>query len=85
MLLRAFKNIGDQNPIVAQVSVVLIEQDDGTAISVACEMNGIIHVSHCNDPDFNRVLQTLGFDKLTIVENVADMMSKPDELPKIIG
>ena len=85
MRLRAFRNVGDPSPIVAQVSVVLIEQDDGTAISIACEMNGMIHVSHCNDPDFNRVLQTLGFDKLTIVENIADMMVKPNEPPKIIG
>jgi hypothetical protein len=75
MRVRAISKIGDRQPLVKEASVVLVEDDNGTVISVAVELGkgpdgrslGCC-VAHADDPDFNRILQQLGINSLTICE-----------------
>ena len=86
MRLKAFRKIGDKNPIDQDVSVVLVEGSHGQPVMVACDLgvgNGSIHAAHAGDPDFNRVLQALGFDKLVVTNILDEKLKKPDELPKL--
>lgn len=86
MRLKAFKELGDKNPIIAEVSVVVVEGDDGTPVMVACDVgNGGICASSAKDEDFNRVLRTLGIDKLVITDNLDAALKPPGELPAIFG
>lgn len=84
MRLKAFKNFGD-TPIVHDVSVVVIENDDGKPIAVACNVGpGMDTVAHAGDPEFNRILHTLGFDKVIIANVLDSHLSKPDNMPLIM-
>lgn len=86
MKIRAFRKFGDLHPIIADVAVVVVEADDGSPLSVACDVgNGTICASVVGNDDFDRILQTLGFNKMTIVENLDSVLKKPEDLPVLIG
>ena len=86
MKVKAFRHIGDRQPLVADdIMVLLMELDDGTAAFVACqhEQRGkldCVTMAHANEADFNEVLRNLGFNKLTICTSLGDMSSTPQEL-----
>ena len=86
MRLKAFKKLGDTHPIDQEVAVVLIEGEHGQPVAVACDLGqGAIHTSHAGDEDFNRVLMTLGFDKLVVTE-VLDQKEPmhPNSMPQVL-
>ena len=92
MRLKAFKNIGDTQPIDQEVSVVLIEGKQGQPVAVAADMgNGAIMMEMAlpgREAQFNRLLQTLGFDKVVIVDDLSkDLvpMDKAHQMPKLFG
>lgn len=84
MRLKAYKKIGD-NPIVEDVAVVVVELD-GKPICVACDLGGgMVSTAHAGDPEFNRILHTLGFDMTVITDVLDGALAKPADLPVILG
>lgn len=84
MRLKAYERLGGE-PIVRDVSVVVIEDDAGQPIGVACNIgNGMTTVSHAGDPEFNRILHTLGINRTVITDTIDKQLSKPDKLPLIL-
>lgn len=86
MRLKAFRKIGDPQPIIAEVSVVVIEDDNGVPIAVACDVGpGAVCTAHARDEEFNRILKTLNIDKLVITDNLESVLKNPDQLPLLLG
>lgn len=86
MRLKAYTRLGDPNPIVADVTVVVVEDAEGVPIAVACEIaDGAIEACTAKDPEFNRTLRVLGIDKLVIAESIDAGLKTPDNLPLIFG
>ena len=85
MRVRAFESIGDRQPMVKEASVVLVEDDAGTPLSVACEYAGGHLTCHAGDPEFVRVLRALGFNQLVIVNDLAKKLKDPEQLPVLCG
>lgn len=71
MRVEACEKFGGK-PLVTDAAVVVIRDVHGNPISVACETpcgdQPVITVSHCKDPDFNRILRGLGLDQVVICE-----------------
>lgn len=85
MRLKAFRKIGDPQPIDQDVAVVLVEGMDGKPVMVSCDLgNGVVHSAHAADAEFNRVLKALGFDKLVVTDVIDKSLSSPDKLPKLL-
>ena len=86
MRLKAYRRLGDPEPIIADVAVVVVEDANGNPIAVACEIaNGAIAACTAKDEEFNRTLQVLGIDKLVIAESIDAGLKTPDKLPLIFG
>lgn len=86
MRLKAFRKIGDPEPIIADVSVVIVEDDNGVPVAVACEVGpGAICTAHARDEEFNRILKTLGIDRLVITDNLESVLKNPEQLPLLVG
>jgi hypothetical protein len=85
MIVRAFRHIGDPQPLIANdIRVLLLEDDAGTPLCVACEYDRGAHViCTAQDDDFNKVLQNLGINKLTICDDLGDGTRDLSELKKM--
>jgi hypothetical protein len=92
MRLRALRHIGDPHPIIADdISVILAEGDNGTALAVVVQyepkggLDGVVF-AHAGEDDFNTVLRNLGFNKFTICENLGDLSmtrEQAEAMPKL--
>lgn len=72
MYIEAFERVGGR-PVRLKVSQVVIYRDDGTPVSLAMlyGADDAIFTEHVgNEAGFNRALQSLGIDKVVIVETV---------------
>lgn len=78
MRVKILASVG-QPPIILDAAVVLVENQFGEPISVACEggAEGIYWLAHTKDPDFQQILRSLGIASTVIV----DSMSAP-KLPQ---
>lgn len=90
--LKAFRKIGDSQPIVEDVSIVVIEGKHGQPVVVAADLGGGAIAAEVAKPDtqdaFNRILQSLGFDRVVIVDDLSKELVPPEsqnKLPLIIG
>ena len=57
--------------------MILIEQDDGTPIGVACSDGaGFIHMTHAGEGEqFLTMLRNLGVDKLVVIDRLDDRLN----------
>ena len=69
--LEILTRIGEE-PIVLDASQVVVTLPDGSPIALAAVFGGTegVQVSHCKDPEFNKILKKLGIDRTTVVENM---------------
>ena len=66
---------GKSAPIVLEASQVILSHSDGTHFAVAAEYgDGGVAIAHAQDKDFNRLLGSLGINRLTVCDTL--------ELPK---
>lgn len=92
MRLKAYKTIGDPQPLVRDVSVILIEGDNGQPVVVAADIGGGVIAAEVAKPstevEFNRILRSLGFDRVVIVEDLAPLlvpMNKQHQMPDVLS
>jgi len=89
MRIRAFRHVGDPNPIVTEVASLILEKNDGTPVAAASEVGtGLCAFTTCEDPDFHQHLRTLGLDRVVIVQDLTDALvpvDKRNRLPLITG
>jgi hypothetical protein len=65
-------------PTETDARVVIVEDIYENPIAVVCELaTGMTTVVSASDDDFNRVLQSLGIDKM-VINNKAESQSPPD-------
>jgi len=85
MIIRGFRHVGDPRPLVASdIHVLLLEDENGTPLFVACEYEPGAHVlCTAQDPDFNRVLRNLGIDKITICDHIGDGSRNLEDLRRM--
>lgn len=70
MRVKVISRLGDA-PVVMDAAVVLVENQFGEPISVACSnTDGVFWLAHCKDKNFNDVLRMLGIDKTIIAADV---------------
>lgn len=92
MRLKAFRHIGDREPIITDVSVVVIEGEQGQPVVVAADLGqGSIEaevLKPTTEVEFNRILQSLGINRLVIAEDLGQHMlpmSQHRKLPHLFG
>ena len=87
MQLKAYRYIGDPNPIVADdLSVVIVEGPEGSPAMVACQIGEDPHnisLSKLGDSDFSRACTSLGIDRTVIVEDLEKLLKSEEQLPPI--
>jgi hypothetical protein len=92
MKIKVYKSIGDPQPQVLDVGVLVVEGMHGQPVVVAADLgNGVISAEVAK-PDtqdaFNRTLMSLGIDRLVIVDDMnKDLvpMNRQHEMPSILG
>ena len=90
MLIKILRKGGREPLVINDATLMIVEDGCGNPVSLACEYGlpghlGTFTVSHCKDPEFNEILRQLGIDKVVIVENLADSLKSPDQLPLVGG
>ncbi len=91
MRVRLLRKVGDPEPLVRDdATLVIIETEDGTPLSVACDLGAdvdhAVYVGHVRDPDFNRVLNWLGLPQTKFIDHTEDLGRKlrpAHALPKV--
>lgn len=90
MRVKAFRRLGDRNPLIAEdIQVLLVEADDGTAVMVGCQYEpvgaglGSMTLAHAQEEDFNMVLRNLGFTQLTVCTSLGDMERSHSDLERL--
>ena len=75
--VKALAHIG-ADPVEMPARVVIVEDIYDNPIAVVCELaTGMTSVVSASDEDFNRVLKSLGIDKL-VINNKAEAESAPE-------
>lgn len=92
MKIKVYKSIGDPQPQVLDVGVLVVEGMYGQPVVVAADLgNGAIaaEVAKPSTQDaFNRTLQSLGIDRLVIVDDLDKElvpMNRQQDMPILLG
>jgi hypothetical protein len=86
MRLKAIRRLGE-DPIIAEVSQVVVEANDGTPVAVIHEVakvggRSMILAVRVGDPQFQETLRQLGLHQTVIVDRIGDhLASRPADLP----
>lgn len=84
MRIRAFRHVGDPTPIVAEVSSLVLEKNDGTPVAAASEVaGGLCAFTTIEDPQFHQHLRMLGLDRVVVVKDLTPHLVKPEDHRKI--
>ena len=92
MRLKAFRKIGDPQPIDCEIAMVIVEGAQGQPVVLAADLGSGAIMAEVLKPDteveFNRMLQTMGIGKLVFVEDLSKAMvpmSEQHKLPLLTG
>ena len=85
--IKAMRRLGDTEPlVVGDLSLIIIEKD-GVPVAVSMDlgddMGGATYVGHVRDDDFVAMLQQLGLDKTTIIEDGRKLLLPYESLPRV--
>lgn len=83
LTVKVFAGLG-QPPLTLPASLVIIEDEFGNPISVACTLDSQqAVVAKAGDKDFGRVLQSLGLDR-TVIDSPLPAAPKPPAGAKLL-
>lgn len=92
MKIKVYKSIGDRNPQVLDVGILVVEGARQQPVVVAADMGDGVIAAEVAKPgteyDFNRMMMSLGFDRLVIVDDLNQNlvpMRRQHEMPLILG
>lgn len=79
------KQLGQGTATVTDNTVVIVEDDFGNPLVVVVQVQPRVYtVVSADDPDFNRVLEGLGIDKIVVNDKLHFDMPLPDGNVKLL-
>ena len=83
--VHCIKQLGHGTATVTDNTIVIIEDEFGNPIVVVVQVQPRVYtVVNADDPDFNRVLEGLGIDKIVVSDKVDFTMPLPDGQVKLL-
>lgn len=83
--VKCIRTLGKEALIADDASVVIVEDDFGNPIAVVARIQPLVYtIATADDPEFNRILEGLGIDKLVINEKIDFNMPLPSGNVKLL-
>lgn len=83
--VHCIKQLGQGTATVKDTTLVIVEDEFGNPIVVVVQVQPRVYtVVNADDPDFNRVLEGLGIDKIVVNDQVDFTLPLPDGQVKLL-